>query len=163
MALNVVARPLTELSVHPDNPRTGSIDVIKDSLEAHGQYRPIVTTTDGTILAGNHTFQAATTLGWQEMDCVVLDIDPLSDKAKRIMLVDNRSSDISRYDETTLRELLQSLDDLSGTGYEIGYLRALDVRLDDTPQDSDFTGKEIDLETFETTLVNQCPRCKFQY
>lgn len=78
-----------------------------------------MTTTDGTILAGNHTYAAAMELGWTGLDCHVLDLDPYSVEAKRIMLVDNRTSDLGSYDEGLLLGLLEDFDvgDLAGTGY----------------------------------------------
>ena len=34
--------------------RNGDVEAVAESLTVNGQYRPIVVTTDGTILAGNH-------------------------------------------------------------------------------------------------------------
>jgi ParB-like chromosome segregation protein Spo0J len=125
MPLNTQTRPWAELKPHPHNPRNGDTDAIVQSLRTNGQFKPIVTTPDGTILAGNHTYMAAGELGWATMECVVLDLDPYSPDAKRIMLADNRTSDLGRYDHGLLLELLQDLGDLDGTGYEPDDLDAL--------------------------------------
>lgn len=100
------------------NPRRGDVGVIKESLEAHGQYRPIVVNV-GThaehqmeILAGNHTFRAAKELGWEQIDAVLVDVD--DEEAARIVLVDNRSSDLAENDGQTLADLLRSLPTLDG-------------------------------------------------
>lgn len=125
MALRTVRRPLTDLKPHPRNPRNGDTDAIVESLTVNGQYRAIVTTTDGTILAGNHTYAAAAELGWKHLDCHVLDLDPYSPEALRILLVDNRTADRARYDEALLAELLGELPELVGTGYTPDDLSAM--------------------------------------
>lgn len=109
---------LDSIVPHPDNPRVGDVGVIARSLRAHGQYRPLVVQA-GTrrILAGNHTWAAARELGWSEIAVAWVDVD--EPQAKRIMLVDNRASDMGRYDAETLSDLLQSLEgDFEGTGYD---------------------------------------------
>lgn len=120
-ALNVTDRPCAELKPHPNNPRRSDVDAIAESLRLNGQYRPIVTTADGTILAGTHTFHGAVQIGMESLSCVVLDVDPDSADAKRIMLADNRLADLGGYDDGTLAELLAELDSsagLGGTGYD---------------------------------------------
>lgn len=119
------------------NPRRGDVEVIKASLEAHGQYRPIVVNV-GTkaehqmeILAGNHTFRAAKELGWEQIDAVLVDVD--DDEAARIVLVDNRSSDLAENDGQALADLLRSLPELDGTGYEPPDLDALLESLQPAP------------------------------
>jgi hypothetical protein len=105
------------------------VDVIAESLKVNGQYRPIVTTRDGTILAGNHTFLAAGKLGWTSLSCVVLDVEPGSPEAHRIMLADNRTADLGGYDTGLLYDLLSVMETsesgLLGTGYVEGDLDAL--------------------------------------
>lgn len=108
---------LTSLQPYPGNPRKGDLQLIKDSLEANGQYRPIVAQKSTRfILAGNHTWRAAKELGWTEMDVSFVDCD--DETAKRIVLVDNRSNDVAGYDDHALLSLLQDLEGgYAGTGY----------------------------------------------
>lgn len=136
MWFNVTMKPslLTErvsidtLRPHPKNARNGDTDAIMQSLDANGQYRAIVVSKDGTILAGNHTYAAALELGWDLIDVHRLDIEPDSDHATRIMLADNRTADLGKYDEGLLLDLLSQLDasaSLQGSGYEARDLEAL--------------------------------------
>lgn len=124
--LTVEQLPLDTITEHPGNARRGDVEVIKESLTVHGQYIPIVVQrSTGYIVKGNHTARAARELGWTEIAGVVLDLD--DDQAKRLMLIDNRSSDLGGYEEQSLTALLASLEDgLTGTGYDPG---DLDVRL----------------------------------
>lgn len=115
--LQKLAVPIDGLQHYGKNARKGDVGVIMDSLETHGQYRPVVVRA-GTneILAGNHTVKAARELGWKQVAATFVDVD--DDEAARIVLVDNRANDLGGYDESALVELLQSLDgDLAGTGF----------------------------------------------
>ena len=121
--------PVGDLTLYHRNPRRGNIPVITESLNRLGQYRPIVVNT-GThtgrpmeVLAGNHTLLAARQLGWETIDAVTVDVD--DDQAARIVLVDNRSSDLAHNDDAVLAELLSDLPDLSATGYSDEDLEAL--------------------------------------
>jgi hypothetical protein len=109
--------PIGPLVPYGKNPRRGNVDLIVESLEHHGQYRPIVVRA-GTneVLAGNHTLAAAKELGWKE---IAAPFGPVADdQAARIVLVDNRASDDSTYDKDVLAEVLDALPDLEGTGYD---------------------------------------------
>lgn len=113
--------PVRDLSTHPRNVRQGDVGAIAQSLEQHGQYRPItVQSSTNLILAGNHTYMAARSLGWTEIHAVIVDCD--DDEALRILLADNRSSDLAAYDQAALADLLAELADsvrgLEGTLYD---------------------------------------------
>lgn len=119
-SLTATAVSTDTLTPHPQNPRNGDLEAIQESLRVNGQYKPIVVAEDGTIIAGNHTYAAALALGWETLSVVRLPVDPNSETARRIMLADNRTSDLGRYDDAALAEILQSLDadaGLIGTGY----------------------------------------------
>jgi DNA modification methylase len=120
----VIAATLSELKVpigsvrpYARNPRRGNLDAIRGSLEIHGQYKPIVVNRrTSEVLAGNHTLAAALELGWHEIAVTFVDVD--EEQAARIVLVDNRTSDLGSYDEQALVDLLASFEDgLEGTGF----------------------------------------------
>ncbi len=110
-----------ELLLFDGNPRRGDVARISESLRARGQYKPIVVnrgTETGRpleVLAGNHTLMAARSIGWEEIDCAVIDID--DDTAKAIVASDNRLADLGGYDDEALAALLSDLESLDGTGY----------------------------------------------
>lgn len=112
----VASVPLASLSSYPLNPRRGDIEAIAQSLKAHGQYRPIVVQY-GTnfILAGNHTYKAARKLGWKKIKVTYVDVT--EERAKQIVLADNRLTDLASYNEPLLKNLLTALPDLEGTGF----------------------------------------------
>jgi len=93
------------VSAHPRNVRQGDIGAISTSLGAHGQYKPILAQLSTKyIIAGNHTWKAAIHLGWDKIAVQFLDID--DDKALRILLADNRATDLASYDEHALAQIL---------------------------------------------------------
>ncbi|HLP97611.1 MAG TPA: DNA modification methylase [Sideroxyarcus sp.] len=113
----VVQVPLPDLHLYPGNARRGDVSAIAESLARNGQFRPIVVDADRMqILAGNHTFLAAQSLGWESVACVFLH-GLTEDDAARIVLADNRLNDLADYDDDALAALLNSLPDFDGTGY----------------------------------------------
>lgn len=132
-SLAELAVPVNELAPYHRNPRTGDLDSITESLSVNGQYRPIVvnrgalTGRKNEILAGNHTFKAAKQLGWTDIAVTWLDVD--DEAAAKIVIVDNRTSDLAGYDTVLLADILTELPDLQGTGYDQDQL---DQLLDET-------------------------------
>lgn len=122
MTLHTQSLPVEDLRPYHRNPRQGNVAAIRESLEANGQYRAVVvnqgshTGRPWEVLAGNHTVQAARELGWEEVAAHVVDLDDTA--AARIVLADNRTSDQGTYDTDALLALLESLEDLAGTGYQ---------------------------------------------
>lgn len=110
-------RPVSSLILLPDNPRHGDIGAISQSLERFGQQKPIVVNSDGVILAGNHTFQAAKALGWEEI--WVTESELVGADQPGFALADNRLSDLATYDHDALLRYLEEQPDLEGTGYDL--------------------------------------------
>ena len=116
--------PIDSVIPHPDNPRLGDVDAIATSIEANGFYGAlIVQASTRFILAGNHRWRAAKQLGLAKVPAIVVDVT--DEMARRILVVDNRSSDLASWDEPALVALLESLPTLEGTGFDLADLAAL--------------------------------------
>lgn len=116
--------PIDTVRTHPRNARRGAVEAIRDSIRTNGVYRPlIVQRSTGYVLAGNHTYKALVAEGATAVPVTYVDVD--DDGAARIMVADNRTADLGDYDEKLLAEVLSSLPDLSGTGYDEGALADL--------------------------------------
>ena len=120
---------INDLTPYPQNPRRGDIQAIAESLSYHGQFKPIVVNKNNVILAGNHTFKAAKKLGWKQISVVYVDVDPV--QARKIMLADNRINDLASYNEGLLETILKTFDDLNGTGFTDGDIKALEKIIND--------------------------------
>jgi ParB-like chromosome segregation protein Spo0J len=108
--------PCGSLGFFPANPRTHDIAMIAESLRENGQYRPLVVQASTRyVLAGNGTLEAALSIGWEQIDAVLVDVDDL--RAKKIVLADNKTADAAGYSADDLAALLASVDDLAGTGW----------------------------------------------
>jgi len=130
---------LSILKQYNNNPRIGNVDLIAESLEENGQFRPLVVNKDNVILAGNHTYLAMKQLKWKTCDVFYVDVD--EKEARKIVLVDNRLSDLASYDGTLIANMLgdlQEAGELKGTGFN-----ADDV--DDVLAEFD----EVDITDFE--------------
>jgi len=144
--------PLADLRLHPDNPRLGDVEAIAESLDHHGQYKPVVVSrATGEVLCGNHTLLAAQRRGWQKLRVAFVDVD--ADQARRILLVDNRSSDVAGYDDEALADLLARTKGLEGTGYDEAALGELLDSLALDPVDDEPPPVPEDPETRPGELV----------
>jgi hypothetical protein len=99
----------------------------------NGVYRPLlIQESSSLILKGNNTWQAAKSLGWDEVPVVFMDLD--DDEATRIMLADNRLADKAGYYNSSLANVLMDLDSLDGTGFQPADIEEV---LKDLPQERD--------------------------
>ena len=105
-------RPLVvevkELTLDPANARKHaerSIEGIKGSLAVYGQRKPIVVNRRTNVVeAGNGMLQAARDLGWSHLAVLYVDDDPAT--AAGFAIVDNRSAELSEWDQDALDKLL---------------------------------------------------------
>jgi ParB-like chromosome segregation protein Spo0J len=135
---------LQSVKQHPENARLSDTLTLMNSLDTHGQYRPIVVQkSTNFILAGNHTWDAARRLGWKKIAVTYIDVD--DETARRIMLVDNRTSDLAAYDDHQLVKLLHMVTDLEGTGFDGYDLETLDALMaEDSVLDVNVGGETAD-------------------
>jgi len=130
--LKSLSTPIEQLTPLPGNPRKGDVQSVMKSYETFGQRKPIVARKDGTVIAGNHQLEAAKQLGWTEIAVVFVDEDEKTSKA--FALADNRTHDLGTYDDNSLADLLNELNETdkelySATGYSNEYLDELLTRI----------------------------------
>ena len=127
-----LAKPIDSVQPHPRNVRQGDVGAIATSLNLNGQYRPIVVhKTSNNILAGNHTYKAAVSLGWTHI--AITYVDCTDEQALKILLADNKANDLASYDDSALADLLKDLvggPGLDGTLYELSDLDDLIAMLE---------------------------------
>jgi len=85
----------------------------------------VVQKSTGFILAGNHRFEAAKKNGAETVPAIWVDVDDAT--ALRILLADNRTSDVATYDFEVLARILlevqQAQGSAKGTGYDEAAVR----------------------------------------
>lgn len=128
--LQALTVPASNVVLMADNARIGDVARVAASLNAFGQRKPIVckrTGQDtqgrptGIVIAGNHTFRAATEeLGWDSVAAVWVEDDDTT--AKAYALADNRTGEVATWDlqqlSTDLAELAASEWDMSNLGWK---------------------------------------------
>jgi hypothetical protein len=112
--------PIDAIHEHPDNPRRGDDRTVGESMARSGFFGAIlIHAKTGNIIAGNTRYRVMRDEGAETIPGFWVECD--DDTATRIMLADNRTSDLAFYDDEQLFGLLQQLvdaDGLEGTGYD---------------------------------------------
>lgn len=148
---------IDSVKLYPDNPRHSDVKALTDSLKTNGQYKPIVVQkSTNFILAGNHIWQAARQLNWQEIAIVYADVDDT--QAKKIVVADNRLADLGTYDTNKLLELLGDVP-LEGTGYSSADIDDLLALVDETmPQIKSEEDKHYEGIAMKPSLAERADR-----
>lgn len=120
--LRPLARPITDLVPDPENARAHdekNLEAIRQSLTGFQQRKNIVvqrrSTGEKIVRAGNGTLQAALALGWTHVAAVIIDED--DDKAEAFAIADNRTNDLSSFDNTVLTSILTRQDNPAALGF----------------------------------------------
>ena len=122
--LESLALPIEKLVLLPTNPRRGDVDAIAASLNEFGQLKAVVVRPNDddtyTVVAGNHTVQAAQANGWTEIAAVQFEAD--DDRSIAFALTDNRTSELGHTDSIELDDLLgDMLGDYSVLMEDLGW------------------------------------------
>jgi len=112
--------PLGALHADPANARLHdehNLETIRASLARFGQAEPLVVhKRTGRVIGGNGRLTAMRSMGWTEADVVELDIDDTQATALGIAL--NRTAELAEWDMSALSKLLESMDNVDGTGFD---------------------------------------------
>lgn len=112
--LEKMLTPIDSVQPAPFNYNNGDVEVICESIEMNGMYRPIfVQRSTGYIIAGNHTWLACKALDAHDVPVVMLDVDDVT--AKRIMIEDNEAARKAIPDNGLLFGLLSQIKEETGT------------------------------------------------
>lgn len=90
---------------------------IKRSITEFGCVEPIIVNSDMTVIGGHQRLKVLKELGYEEVECVILDLDKNKEKALNIAL--NKIT--GEWDNAKLEELLAELNetdiDMNTTGF----------------------------------------------
>lgn len=120
-----------------------NIDTIVQSLNRFGQQKPIVVDSSFCVRAGNGTLEAARSLGWTHLDCVVTDLK--GSDAVAYAIADNRTAELAEWDDGVLAAVLEGLqvDDASlmdATGFTADELARM---IEENEPDSEVIEDEV--------------------
>lgn len=148
---------IERLKVHPKNPRRGDVPAIGKSVRENGFYGAVIAQkSTGYVLAGNHRYMAATAEGLTSLPVIWLDVD--DGRATKIMLADNRASDLADYDDVALVSALKGLgpENLDGSLWDEDDLTKLVAKL--APKDDPLPEVEG-----SSKLKHTCPQCGYEW
>lgn len=126
--MNIQKIKATELKPAKYNPRKDlkpsdpEYQKIADSIDYFGYVSPIIINKDKTVIGGHQRLKVLIDKGYEEVECVVVDLNKNDEKALNIAL--NKIS--GEWDETKLKELLTELNsvDLTEiTGFDLNELQ----------------------------------------
>jgi hypothetical protein len=138
MSEDIKWEDIDAVQAHPDNPRVGMLPAVVESIRKNGWHGALVVQrSTGFILAGNHRWMAGKSLGLKRVPIHYMDVDDQT--ARRILLADNRTSDLAYYNEPKLQEQLALIladvpedkkdEALEGTGYNADDVQQMEMAL----------------------------------
>ena len=146
--------PIDQLVPYDKNPRFNdeAVDAVAASLREFGWKQPIVIGPDNVIVAGHTRLKAALKLGLKECPCVLADdLTPAQLRAYR--LVDNKTNELSVWDDLALDAELDALPefDFKAFGFNYGSADDLAKQLDESLDDSGLG--EVELSTLGRVII----------
>jgi len=135
-------------------PGDSEFEKIKNSIKEFGYVDPVIVNKDRTVIGGHQRISVLKTLGVEEIDCVVIDIDKTKEKALNVAL--NKVSGF--WDESLLADLLKDLEgldyDLKFTGFDPPEIDELFTKLHDKDVKED-DGFDLSKALEEASFVNR--------
>jgi len=131
-------------------PGDREFEKIKNSITEFGYVDPVIVNKNLTVIGGHQRISVLKTLGYSEIDCVVIDIDKTKEKALNIAL--NKIS--GEWNKELLADLIQDLQtldyDVAFTGFEppeieqlFNEIHSKDIQEDDFDVDAELTQPAI--------------------
>lgn len=152
--------PIENVKPYENNPRDNddAVDAVANSIKEFGWQQPIVTDTEGVIIAGHTRYKAAQKLGYTEVPVVVAN-NLTDEQVKAYRLADNKVGELAEWDFGALNEELAGIKDIDMT--ELGFDDE-DLDLADSWDDSgeldDYDEPEVD----DAPKKIKCPHCGYE-
>ena len=146
-----------------------SSELIKESLQRYGAARSIVIDEENRILAGNGTIEGAKAAGIKNLRIIETDGDEIiavkrtgltEDQKVGLALADNRTADLSEWDQEMLHQLSQEHDITAW--FEQDDLAKIIGDSDVSSIEDTEGAKELDPSAF-SEFDHTCPRCGFEF
>lgn len=134
-------------------PEDKEFEKIKNSITEFGYVEPIIVNSDMTIIGGHQRATVLQTLGYDEIDCIVIEIDKTKEKALNIAL--NKIT--GEWNQELLADLIEDLQksdfDVGFTGFEPPEIEQLFNKVHDKKiKEDDF---DVDAELKKPAMTKQ--------
>ena len=125
---------IKDLKMYENNPRNNdqAVDEVAESIKNYGFKVPMVIDKDNVIVCGHTRYKACLKLGIEKVPCIVAD-DLTPEQIAQFRLVENKTSELAKWDYELLDEELKKLKDVDMTdfGFDMSDLEAEMVEEDD--------------------------------
>lgn len=146
--LQIDYKDIGDLKPYRNNPRDNDAAVksVANSISSFGFLVPIVVDSHDVIVAGHTRYTAAISIGMTEVPCVVVD-NLTEDQIRAFRLIDNKVSELAKWDTTLLAGELSALRDSGIEFVDFGWGREeLDCLTDMVADDCMSAGAAASLE-----------------
>lgn len=168
--------PIAQIKPYWRNARKNekTVEALKTSIKEYGFNQPIVIDPQNVIITGHARFKALMQLGWNEVPCVVADLN--EQKAKEYRIADNKTHEMTMWDNeeliVELREignfevmqdyfqninLTSWLDD--SVGFNVKPVTEENIEKKQTQLEERFYEENIKVDTVEI----MCPHCMEEF
>lgn len=148
---------VAKLQAHPRNARQHARTAIAESMEANGFYGAVVARKrDGLLLKGHGSLEQAVRKGAKKVPVIWVDVDDAT--ADRILIGDNRTSDLASYDFEMLAPQLQTMQasgNLMGTGFAPEDISKMLQPSAPPPKLVQFNAS--------ASVEHKCPKCGYEF
>lgn len=160
--------PIKQVKPYWRNPRDNSktMEALKESIKKFGFKVPITVDKSYTIVTGHARYKAMVELGYEEIECIVLDLSKA--KVKEYRLADNKVAEFSLWDSDKLSVELAKLDDpsiMQDFGFQsveledLAVIEAPELNTDiEEPLPKNTVGGKGE-ENDDNELILTCPEC----
>lgn len=149
-----------DIKIYANNPRKipdRAVEAVAASIREFGFKSPVIIDKDNVIVCGHTRLLAAKKLGIEEVPCVIAD-DLTPEQVKAYRLADNKTSELSYWDDERLELELEDLNmnfDMGEFGFtDEGISSNLAGYEDDGAVSAGFSGAKS---------LHECPQCGYKF
>lgn len=120
--MEIVNKKIDELIPYKNNPRINeeSVEYVANSIKEFGMKVPLVIDKNNVIVTGHTRYLACKQLGIKEVPCIIS--SDLTDKQNNMYrVVDNKVSELSRWDYDLLDKEIEELEELDYNLEQFGF------------------------------------------
>lgn len=116
--IEITIKNISDLKPYENNPRNNAaaVSYVANSIKEFGFKNPVIIDKDNVVIAGHTRLKAAEQLGIEDIPCVMAD-DLTEEQVRAFRLADNKSAEMSTWDDELLTIELEDIKTLDMTDF----------------------------------------------